>query len=200
MADILIGCEYSGIVRDAFAAKWHNAWSCDILPSEAEGNHLQCDIVEAILSRHWDFIGLHLPCTKIALCGNSTYGNGMEKHNERLESIKWTAGVYELAKRVCYKGYFENPKNVMGAYIGKKSQTIQPYQFGHPEQKETWLWVWGLPLLTETNNVYNEMMLLPKKDRERIHYMSPGDRRGLDRSRTFTGIAQAMADQWSHLL
>lgn len=197
---ILIGCEYSAIVREAFAAHGLEAWSCDILPSEKDGNHLQCDIIEAILSREWGFIGLHLPCTKIALCGNSTYGKGMVKHNERIESIKWTKKVYELAKSVCDKVYFENPMNVIGAYIGKKTQTIQPYQFGHLEQKETWLWLHGLPLLKETNNVYDEMMLLPKKERERIHYMSPGEHRGLDRSRTFINIASAMANQWGPLL
>ena len=194
--DVLIGCEYSGIVRDAFAAKGHNAWSCDLLASERPGQHLQCDIKEAIMSRSWDFIGLHLPCTKIALCGNKHYGKGMPKNKERIEAMDWTGTVYELAKQFSYKGYFENPKNVMGAVIGKKTQTIQPYQFGHLEQKETWLWLWGLPKLVETNNVYDEMMKLPKQERERIFHMTPSADRGHERSRTYTGIALAMAEQW----
>lgn len=97
-------------------------------------------------------------------------------------------------------GYFENPKNVMGKYIGKHTQAIHPYEFGHMEQKETWLWLWGLPPLKETNNVYNEMMELPKNQRERIFHMPPGERRGLERSRTYTGIAEAMANQWSSLV
>jgi hypothetical protein len=84
----------------------------------------------------------------------------------------------------------------LGSRIGKRSQAIQPYQFGHLEQKETWLWLHGLPLLTETNNVFDEMMKLPRKERERIHFMSPSESRGHERSRTFTGIADAMAEQW----
>lgn len=194
--NILIGCEYSATVRDAFANKGHNVWSCDLLPSEKGGNHYQCDIKEAIHKQKWDLIILHLPCTKIALCGNSTYGKGMKKHNERLESIEWTKSVYNEALSVCDAVVFENPKNVMGTYIGKRSQAIQPYEYGHLERKETWLWVNGLPLLQPTNDVYEEMMKLPKKERERIHYMSPSDNRGLERSRFFTGWATAMAEQW----
>jgi hypothetical protein len=195
--NILIGCEYSAIVREAFAAKGHNVWSCDLLPSEQPGNHLQCDIRDAIHSRKWDFIGLHLPCTAIAMCGNKHYGHLMPKYVERCKSITWTASVYEEAKENSAAGYFENPKSVIGKYIGKKTQTIQPYQFGHLEQKETWLWLWGLPALKETNNVYDEMMKLPKNKRERIFNMTPSETRGHERSRFYTGIAQAMADQWS---
>ncbi|MFM9945060.1 MAG: hypothetical protein ACKVQB_07470 [Bacteroidia bacterium] len=194
---VLIGCEYSAIVRRAFEQQGHEAWSNDILPTEIDGNHLQCDILEAIKAQKWDFIGLHLPCTKIALCGNSTYGKGMKKHAERLEAIQWTKKIWEAAIQVCNKVYFENPKNVMGKHIGKHTQAIQPYQFGHLEQKDTWLWLYGLPKLTATNNVYNDMMLLPKNKRERIHHMSPSEKRGLERSRTYTGIAEAMAKQWS---
>lgn len=200
MGKVLIACEYSGIVRDSFASNGHNAWSCDLLPTEKEGQHYQCCVLEAMDKQKWDFIGLHLPCTCIALCGNSTYGRGMIKHKERLDAIRWTKMVYEKAISVCDKVYFENPKNVMGAFIGKRTQAIQPFEFGHPERKETWLWLHGLPNLIQTNNVYDEMMKLPKKDRERLHYMSPGENRGHERSRTFTGIAQAMADQWGKLL
>lgn len=193
---VLISCEFSGVVRDAFAERGHDAWSCDLLPSERGGKHYQCDILDAINDRQWDFIGLHLPCTCIALCGNSTYGRGMKKFKQRLESIKWTQDIWIKAISVCDKVYFENPKNVMGIFIGKRTQAIQPYQFGHLEQKETWLWLHGLPKLVETNNVYNEMMKLPKKDRERIHYMGASKTRGHERSRTFEGIAKAMASQW----
>jgi hypothetical protein len=89
--------------------------------------------------------------------------------------------------------------NVLGAKIGKRTQAIQPYQFGHTEQKETWFWLHGLPPLTATKNVYEQMMKLPKQKRERLHYLSPGPNRGKERSRTFKGIAKAMADQWSIL-
>lgn len=197
---VLIGCEYTGTVRDAFAAKGHDAWSCDIIPSEKNGQHLQCDIREAIHSRQWDFVGLHLPCTKIALCGNKHYAHLMPKWIERCKSITWTASVYDQAREKAKMGYFENPKNVMGRIIGKQTQAIQPYQFGHMEQKETWLWLWGLPPLKETDNVYNEMMKLPKNKRERIFHMTPYDNRGQERSRTFPGIAKAMAEQWCDIL
>lgn len=193
---VLIACEYSGIVRDAFAALGHEVWSNDLLPTDKAGNHYQCDILEAFNKQIWDLIIMHLPCTKIALCGNSTYGTGMRKHLERIEAIEWTKNVYETAKSICNKVALENPKNVMGRYIGKRTQAIQPFQFGHLERKETWLWLHGLPTLKETNNVYNEMMLLPKKERERMHYMSPSKNRGHDRSKTYTGIAAAMANQW----
>lgn len=194
--NILIGCEYTGTVRDAFAALGHNAYSCDLLRSEKPGNHLQMDVIKAIKYGGWDMIGLHLPCTAIALCGNSTYGKGMVKNKERINSIRWTSFVYDLARFVCPLVYFENPANVMGPYIGKKTQSIQPYEYGHPEKKLTWLWLNGLPQLIGTNNVYEEMMLLPKCKRERIHYMSNVDNRGLERSRTFSGVAEAMASQW----
>lgn len=142
---VLIGCEFSAIVRKAFSSLGHDAWSCDLLHSEEPGNHFKLDVFDAIgnncFGYGWDLIILHPPCTKISLCGNSTYGNGMPKHNERIESIKWTAHLWEFAKQRCERVAMENPKNVMGKVIGKKSQTIHPYQFGHPEQKETWLWL-----------------------------------------------------------
>lgn len=200
MARVLIGCEFSATVRKAFAAFGHDAWSCDLLPSEETGQHLQCDIVEALDRWYWDLVVLHLPCTAIALCGNATYGRGCPKHAERLAAIEWTAKVWRLAIRDCPKVAFENPKNVMGKVIGKRTQVIQPFEFGHLERKETWLWLHGLPPLKPTNNVYIEMMKLPKKNRERLHYMSPSENRGHERSRTFQGIANAMADQWGPLL
>ena len=197
---VLVACEFSGIVRDAFRARGHDAWSCDLLPTEREGPHIQGDCIDAILSRKWDLILMYLPCTKIALCGNSTYGRGMPKHAERIEAMSWTARVWYLATKVCGKVMWENPKNVMGPIIGKRTQAIQPYQFGHLEQKETWLWLHSLPQLMETNNVYQEMMKLPKKERERIHYMSPSANRGQERSRTFCGVAKAKAEQWGSVV
>lgn len=195
---VLIGCEFSATVREAFRVRGHDAWSCDLLPSERNGQHLQMDIVDA-LDHDWDLIILHLPCTAIALCGNATYGRGMLEHEKRLQAIEWTTMVWRKAIRVCLRVGFENPKNVMGPVIGKRTQVIQPYEFGHPERKETWLWLHGLPPLKSTDNVYEEMMQLPKRKRERLHYMSPSDNRGQERSRTFQGIADAMADQWGGL-
>lgn len=194
---VLVACEYSGTVRDAFAAKGHDAWSCDLLATEKPGNHLQQDVFEAIGLRGWDIIILHPPCTRIALCGNSTYGRGMPKHSDRLKQIEWTADLWATAKMAARIGaVMENPKNVMAARIGKRTQAIHPWQFGHPEQKETWLWIHNLLPLTPTKIVYDEMMQLPRKQRERLHFMSPSVNRGHERSRFFPGIAAAMADQW----
>ena len=199
MSRVLIGCEFSGVMRRAFAAHGHDVWSCDLLPSDdSSPNHLQCDVEFAIQSRRWDFIGIHLPCTSIALSGNPTYGRGKKKHSERLESMTWTQRVFELAKANSRMGYFENPKNIMPRLIGKFSQRIQPYQYGHMEQKETWLWTWGLPPLIPSKDVFREMMKLPKKDRERIFYMPKSKTRGHQRSISYTGIAEAMAAQWSN--
>lgn len=198
---VIIGCEFSQTVCAAFRARGHEAFSCDLL--QTEGNrawHVQCDIETMLTHRLcWDLIILHLPCTKIALCGNSTYGKGMPKHAERLEAIEWTAKMWNRAKWVCKRVAFENPKNVMGPVIGKRTQSIQPYEYGHLERKETWLWLHGLPKLVGPLNVYEEMMKLPKKQRERIHYMSPSADRGKERARFFTGWASAMAEQWGNL-
>lgn len=195
---ILIGCEESGAVRDAFAALGHDAFSCDLLPARNGGAHFQQDILELLrMTRgQWDIVILHPPCTALALCGNSTYGRGMAKHAQRLEALDWTEALWREATAHCAHVMLENPKNVLGARIGRHSQVIHPWQFGHPEQKETWLWLHGLPPLVETQNVYEEMMALPKAKRERIHYMSPSDTRARDRSVTFSGIATAIAEQW----
>lgn len=194
--NVLIACEFSGTVRDAFIAHGHTAVSCDLLATERPGPHIQGDVLDALEAKDWDAIVLHPPCTKIALCGNSTYGRGMQKHAERLESVRWTAALWEEAKKKCRRVAMENPKNVMGPIIGKRTQVIHPYEYGHPEQKETWLWLHGLPPLRPTKIVYDHMMTLPKKERERLHYMSPSQSRGHERSRFFQGWADAMAEQW----
>jgi hypothetical protein len=137
--NILIGCEYSAIVRTAFELKGHNAFSCDLLPSEVPGKHLQMPI-ESVLALSgkgdWDFIGLHLPCTAVALSGNRHYGRGKPLHQKREEAIDWTEYVIARAKWLAPKGYYENPANVMGPRIGKRTQDIQPYDFGQPGTKK----------------------------------------------------------------
>lgn len=193
---VLIGCEYSAVEREAFHKRGHDAWSCDMLFTAIPGQHIRGDVMDAVRSRVWDCIILHPPCTKIALCSNGTYGANKSRHKERTESLDWTEALWRLAISVCGKVALENPKNMLGARIGPCTQKIQPWQFGHSEQKETWLWLHGLPPLVETNNVYESMMKLPKKLRERVHYMSPGSNRGHKRSLSYKGIASAMADQW----
>ena len=155
---VLIGCEYSGEVREAFRAKGHNAWSCDLLPSDDDSPY----------------------------------------HIQRLEAMVWTLDLWWEATEKCDKVYLENPVGVLSK-IMDTPQYIQPYQFGHAETKKTGLWLNGLDPLKETNNVYDEMMTLPKKDRHKIHYASPSPDRWKIRSTTYKGIARAMADQWGEL-
>jgi hypothetical protein len=189
----LIACEYSATVRDAFRARGHDARSCDLLPTEGDPQwHIQGDVREAIASRDWDFILLHLPCTAMAVCGNSTYGRGMPKHHERIAAVRWSADVVMLALSISPKVALENPASVIFPV-----QYIQPYEFGHMEQKKTGLALWGLPRLIGTENVYAAMMELPRHERERVHYMSPGPDRAKERARFYTGFAEAMAEQWA---
>lgn len=191
---ILIGCEESQEVCKAFRAKGHEAYSCDLLPCSGGHPewHIQGDVMDAIQSRQWDMIGLHCPCTYTALCSNRWYYNSPLRE----QGATFTKDCWDLSCEVCDKVYLEQPKTIMQRYIGPKTQAIQPWMFGHLEAKETWLWLKGLPVLTESNNVYAEMMKLGKKEREKVFYMSPSDDRGKLRSKTYPGIAQAMADQW----
>jgi hypothetical protein len=150
-----------------------------------------------VIKQGWDIIIMHPPCTALAVSGNAHYGKGMAKHNERLNSIQWTIKLFELAKQHAAVGVaMENPVGVLPI---KATQYIQPYMFGHTEQKKTGLWLHGLPPLVETNNVYNAMMLLPRNQRERLHFLSPTLDRWKIRSTTYQGIADAMANQWGEL-
>jgi hypothetical protein len=195
---VLIACEFSGTVRDAFIARGHDAVSCDLLPTEKLGPHYQIDIMELLVkSEMWDLIIAHPDCTTLTVAGNSTYGEGKPRYAERLSACEWTKNLWELcklkAKRVC----FENPVGVLRRLAGMPKPTyVHPWQHGHPEQKKTCLFLHNLDALQPTNNVYEEMMLLPKNQRERLHYLPPSPLRWKIRSTTFPGIANAMADQW----
>ena len=198
---VLVACEFSGTVRDAFRRRGHDAWSCDLLPSDSSNSfHIQEDVMDVLSTTEWDMIIAHPPCTAIAVSGNSTYGEGKHKYEERLEAVEWTMNLWNMciiaADRVC----FENPVGVLRRLGGfRKPQYIQPYQYGHLEQKKTGLYLYGLPDLKETNNVYKEMMMLPKRERERLHYLPPSEDRWRLRSKTYNGIAEAMAKQWGSL-
>lgn len=195
---VLIGCEESATVREAFARRGHDAWSCDLLFSRIPGKHMRCDIAEAI-NGGWDLIILHPDCTKLSLSGNGTYGIGKYKHPRRIEALDWTENLWRKARGLCGKVCLEQPKSILVQRLGKADQTIHPWQFGHMEQKETWLWLHGLPALVPTKDVKQEMLKLPVKKRCRVFHMSPGYRRKRDRSKTYAGIAAAMADQWGSL-
>jgi|TARA_Y100001951_G_C11198671_1_gene215821 site-specific DNA-cytosine methylase len=186
---ILIACEYSGTVRDAFKKRGHYAMSCDLLPTDAEGDHYQGDIKD-ILYDNWDLMIAHPPCTHLAVSGARWFKGKKKEQAEALDFVRMLldAPIKHIA--------LENPVSVISTKIRKPDQIIQPWQFGHTEQKATCLWLKSLPALEESNNVKEEMMALPKAERQRIHYASPSPDRWKLRSKTFQGIADAMADQW----
>tara|TARA_R100000742_G_C4268938_1_gene87363 strand:- start:855 stop:1439 length:585 start_codon:yes stop_codon:yes gene_type:complete len=192
---VLIACESSGTVREAFRKLDHEAWSCDLLPPDDDSKyHLQFDCIEALTWEEWDLIIMHPPCTALAVSGNAWYGKGMPKHNKRIESIEWTTKLWKFATDMCNKVCMENP---VGVLPFKPTQYIQPWMFGHPESKKTGLWLYGLPKLKETNNVKEKYDTLPRKEQMRLHYLPPSKDRWKIRSKTFQGIADAMAKQWS---
>lgn len=199
--NVLVACEYSGTVRDAFIEAGHNAISCDLLPTDAPGPHHQGDVIAYLHSlpdQSLDLIIAHPTCTKLCVSGNSTYGEGMPKHAERLESAKWTEDFWILAKAKATSVVFENPVGVLNRLTSlPKPQYVQPYEFGHMEQKKTALFLHNIAPLRPTKNVYADMMKLPKNIRERMFFMPPGPDRWKLRSKTYDGIAKAMASQWS---
>ena len=195
--NVLVGCEYSGTVGWEFLKRGHDVLTCDILPSECDDvPHFQGDIADILPTRYWGLIILHPPCTALCVAGNGTYAPSGVMSKERKDAIEWTKGLFRAA---CLYGdavALENPVGVLSSTWRKPDQYIQPWQFGHPETKKTGLWLRGLPKLKPTDNVYDEMMKLPKKERHRIWYASPGEDRGKERSRFYRGIAKAMAEQW----
>ena len=196
---VLVACEYSGTVRDAFIAAGHDAVSCDILPTDKPGPHIQGDCIP-VIKQGWDIIIMHPPCTALTVAGNSTYGEGQPKYQQRLDAVKWTVDLWNLACAKASVGVcMENPVGVLPRLGGlKPAQYVQPYWFGHMEQKKTGLWLDRLTPLVPTNNVYEEMMKLPKNKRERLHYLPPSPDRWKIRSTTYQGIAQAMSVQWGN--
>ena len=191
---VLIACEYSGKVREAFRALGHDAWSCDLLPSDNLTDYHYTGDCWPVISEGWDLIIMHPPCTALAVSGNRWYGKGMPKHQDRLDSIDWTMALYEHAKKHAPRIAFENPVGVLPI---KPTQYIQPYQFGHPESKKTGLWLHNLPPLVPTNDVEHVWRTLPKKEAQWIHMLPPSEDRWKIRSETYTGIAEAMASQWN---
>lgn len=185
---VLVGCEFSGVVRDAFLAKGHNAWSCDIL--SASGRHICGDVLD-VIDFGWDLAIFHPPCDHLAVSGARWFKQKREDGRQQ-QGIDF---FLRLANAPIPKIAIENPVGIMSTIYGKP-QVIQPWMFGHKETKATCLWLKNLPNLIPTNDVYDEMMKLPKKERNRIHYMSPSKDRGLKRSITYSGIGAAMAEQW----
>ena len=183
---VLVACEFSGIVREAFRKKGHDAWSCDLLPTEIPGNHIQENVLGGVFKQHWDLMIAHPPCTHLAVSGARWF---KDKRVEQREALNF---VLELMTAPIERIALENPVSVISTKIRRPDQIIQPWQFGHGETKAICLWLKNLPPLVPTNIV---------EGREaRVHKMAPSPDRWKNRSRFYKGIAQAMAEQWGERL
>lgn len=197
---VLVGCEYSGTVRDAFAARGHDAWSCDLLPTESPGNHIQGDLLQ-VIEQGWDlFIG-HPPCTYLSYAG-TRHWNNPGRCLKRLEALDFFRQLWEAPiEKIC----LENPKGCASPTIAKYTQEIQPYYFGDSDIKTTWLWLKNLQPLqhfsvdtlfaTATHTARPEPYSIEASGKKR--YFAEGATRSPHvRAKTFPGIAEAMATQW----
>lgn len=179
---VLVACEFSGIVRDAFAVRGHDAWSCDLLPTERPGNHYQDDVRSILREWSWDLVIAHPPCTYLAVSGARWFA-------ERRDLQALALGfILQIAAFKGHKLAIENPVSVLSSHWRKADQTIQPWWFGHGETKATCLWLRGLPPLVPTD-------IVDGRD-NRVHKEPPSEDRWKNRSRTLPGIAKAMAEQW----
>jgi hypothetical protein len=182
---VLVGCEFSGVVREAFRAAGHDAWSCDLLPAEDDSPyHLQRNVLD-VLDLGWDLAVFHPPCTHLAVSGARWF---KDKQGEQQEALDF---VRQLLAAPVLRIALENPISIISSRIRKPNQIIHPWQFGHGEVKATCLWLKGLPPLQPTEIVDGR--------HARVHRESPGPNRWKNRSRTYTGIAAAMAAQWGSL-
>jgi hypothetical protein len=196
--NILVAYESSGTVRQAFRKAGHNAWSCDLQPADDGSNyHLQGDVEEWIsdpVIKRWDMIIMHPPCTALAVSGNAHYGTGKPKHDKRIDAIEYTLRVFELAKANADRVCLENPVGVLPI---KASQYIQPYEHGHAESKKTGLWLHNLPCLRPTRLMYKPACgYWDNQTPSGQNKLGPSPDRWKIRSKTYEGIAQAIADQW----
>ena len=192
---ILVACEESQAVTKEFRRLGHEAYSCDTEPCSGGYPewHLQQDVIP-LLKQEWDMVIAFPPCTHLAVSGAAWFEQ-KRKDGRQQQGIDF---FMEFANAPCDKIAIENPISIMSTVWRKPDQIIQPYQFGHKERKATCLWLKNLPLLQPTDDVHEEMMMLPKNKRERIHYLPPSPERSKLRSKTFDGIAKAMAEQWSN--
>ena len=183
---VLVACEYSGVVREAFRNLGHDAWSCDLLPAEDDSIfHIRGDVLKLLAASDvlpWDLMIAHPPCTHLAVSGARWFKDKQQEQAEALEFVR------RLMEAPIHRIAVENPISIISSRIRKPDQIIQPWQFGHGETKATCLWLKNLPKLVPTNIV---------EGREaRVHMMPPSPERWKERSRTYTGIGEAMAEQW----
>lgn len=181
---VLVACEYSGVVREAFRRQGHDAWSADLLPTEIPGHHFQGDVRD-ILGDGWDLMIAHPPCTDLAVSGARWFHLKAQQQSEALEFVRLllSAPIEHIS--------LENPVSIISSRVRKPDQIIQPWMFGHGETKATCLWLKNLPRLRPTNVVSGRY--------PRVHLMSPSADRWRERSRTYAGVAEAMATQWGRV-
>lgn len=197
MKKVLVACEYSGTVRDAFSLLGWDAWSCDIIPTESEltireGKHIQTDVLE-VLYEGWDLLIGHPPCNYISYAGMGAW-NKPGRVYKRLEALTFFASLWEAPiPYIC----LENPKSCASPVIAKYSQEIQPYHFGEPQIKTTWLWLKGLPLLEPTNILAKPAPTHIDCNGKKRYYTDSNVRNPKDRAKFWPGIAEAMAEQWT---
>ena len=191
---VLVACEFSGVVREAFAALGHDAWSCDLLPSEIPGQHIQGDVLP-VLGEHWDLIIAHPPCTHLASSGARWF---KDKQKEQEEAVNF---VRRLADAPCNRIAIENPVGVLSTRWRKPDQIVQPWWFGDEATKTTCLWLKNLPLLIPDIIVDKGERHVTKSGRSlpKWYNLPPSPDRWKKRSVTFPGFARAMAEQWGNL-
>lgn len=192
---VLIACESSGTVREAFRKLGHDAWSCDLLPAD-DGSpfHRQGDCIP-VICEGWELVVAHPPCTHLASSGARHFAVKRADGRQQ-QGIDLFMSIVQACSNFAGKYVIENPIGIMSNYWRKPQQIIQPWMFGHPETKATCLWTFGCPPLIPTNDVKDVMLALPIAKRNRIHYCPPSKDRWKIRSKTYQGVADAMAQQW----
>jgi len=189
---VLVACEFSGVVRDAFDALGHDAWSCDLLPSEKWGHHIEGDVL-AELDRGWDLMIAHPPCTHLAVSGARWFKDKRAEQEQALDFV-WRLMLANIPRIA-----LENPVSIISSRIRKPDQIIQPWWFGHRESKTTCLWLKGLPKLVPTNVLdVGESGRWDNQTPSGQNKLGPSPTRAAERSRTYEGIADAMAAQWGN--
>ena len=187
---VLIACEYSGAVRDAFINNGHNAMSCDLLPTDVDGPHYQGDVFD-VINDGWDLMIAHPPCTHLAVSGARWFKDKVKEQAESLEFVR------RLMDAPIDKIVIENPISIISSRIRKPEQIIQPWMFGHPEAKATCLWLKGLPTLSATDVLTKpECGYWSNQTPSGQNKLGPSKDRWKERSKTYQGIADAMANQW----
>ena len=194
---VLVACEYSGVVRDAFTLRGHDATSCDFLSSDSpKGKHYKGNMFDLVYHpNYWDLIIAHPPCTYLAVSNAKNWAE-LVRTGKQQKAIKFVLRIYDLFDKSTARLCIEHPVAPLSSRskLGKPTQYIQPFMFGTPEQKKTGLWLRNLPKLKPTN--YIDVSGLPKKQVQRLHYLPPSKDRWKLRSTTYKSVAQAMAEQW----